>query len=242
MIHALRALVTASALMVSTAVMATNIIVVSHGQADDPFWSIVKNGVDQAAKVTGATVTYRAPISFDMIEMSQLIDAAVVQEPDGLIVTVPDIDALGPSITRAIEAGIPVISINAGGDAAAKLGVLLHVGLNEYDAGKIAGKKMAEMGGKVGICVNQEVGNVSLDRRCEGFGDGFGGDMTVVPSGNEPAEVSAKIQAALDSNDKIDTIIALSASLVGNRQLQLLKPLKRAIPSMLRPSICRPDF
>ena len=36
-------------------------VVVSHGQASDPFWSVVKNGVDQAAADLGVTVEYRAP-------------------------------------------------------------------------------------------------------------------------------------------------------------------------------------
>ena len=61
-----------------------HIIVVSHGQANDPFWSVVKNGVVAAAKETGVTADYRAPETFDMVAMSQLIDAAVNQKPDGL--------------------------------------------------------------------------------------------------------------------------------------------------------------
>jgi simple sugar transport system substrate-binding protein len=37
------------------------IIVVTHGQANDSFWSVVKNGVSQAAKDYGVTVDYEAP-------------------------------------------------------------------------------------------------------------------------------------------------------------------------------------
>ena len=44
------------------------------------------------------------------------------------------------------------------------------------------------MGGKVALCVNQEVGNVALDLRCKGFSEGFGGKVTVLPVSNEPAE------------------------------------------------------
>ena len=62
------------------------IVVVSHGQASDPFWSVVKNGVDQAAADMGVTVEYQAPQTFDMVAMSQLIDAAVASNPDGLVV------------------------------------------------------------------------------------------------------------------------------------------------------------
>ncbi|MCA9905340.1 MAG: LacI family transcriptional regulator, partial [Anaerolineae bacterium] len=53
------------------------IVVVTHGQASDPFWSVVKNGVDQAAIDMRVTVEYQAPATFDMVAMSQLIDAAV---------------------------------------------------------------------------------------------------------------------------------------------------------------------
>ncbi len=53
---------------------AQNIAVVTHGQANDAFWSVVKNGVEAAAKDSGAKVTYRAPESFDMVAMSRLIE------------------------------------------------------------------------------------------------------------------------------------------------------------------------
>src|ERR671910_1465984 len=60
--------------------------VVTHGQASDPFWSVVKRGVDDAAATTGATVNYSAPATCDMVQMSQLIDAAVAKNPNGLVV------------------------------------------------------------------------------------------------------------------------------------------------------------
>ncbi len=213
--HFLKSTIAAAAFAVATPALAADIIVVSHGQANDPFWSVVKNGVDMAAEHTGANVSYRAPETFDMVAMSQLIDAAVNQEPDGIVVSIPDADALGPSIEKAVAAGIPVISMNSGSDVSKSLGALLHVGQDEYDAGKAAGERLAAMGGTNGICVNQEVGNVALDLRCEGFAAGFGGTSTVIPTGNDPAEVEAKIKAALDSDESIDTIMGLGASLVG---------------------------
>lgn len=207
--------------------MAQNIIVVAHGQANDPFWSVVKNGAAKAGEHTGATVDFRSPEVFDMVAMGQLIDAAVNQEPDGLVVSIPDADALGPSIQRAVDAGIPVISMNSGSDVAKDLGALLHVGQSEFDAGKIAGEKLAEMGGKKGICVNQEVGNVSLDQRCEGFAEGFGNPVSVVPTQNDPAEVQSKVRAALDSDPEVDTVLGLGASLVGEPAVAAVQALGR---------------
>lgn len=199
------------------------IIAVTHGQANDPFWSVVKNGVTAGAKDAGVQVDYRAPETFDMVAMSQLIDAAVNQKPDGLIVSIPDASALGPSIEKAVAAGIPVISINSGSDVSKQLGALLHVGQDEYSAGKAAGAKLNQMGGKTGICINQEVGNVSLDLRCKGFSDGFGGTVTVLPVSNDPAEVEAKVKAALSADDAIDTVMALGASTAGEPALAAVK-------------------
>jgi len=199
------------------------IIVVTHGQANDPFWSVVKNGVVKAAEDMKVKVDYRAPETFDMVAMAQLIDAAVNQKPTGLVVSIADASALGPSIKKAVAAGIPVISMNSGSDVSKKLGALLHVGQDEYSTGKIAGEKLKEMGGKVALCVNQEVGNVALDLRCKGFTDGFGGKVTVLPVSNEPAEGRAKVKAALSANSSVDTILALGAGTAGEPSLAAVK-------------------
>lgn len=206
---------------------AQDIIVVAHGQANDPFWSVVKNGAAKAGEDTGANVDFRSPETFDMVQMAQLIDAAVNQEPDGLVVSIPDAAALGPSIQRAVDAGIPVISMNSGGDVAEELGVSLHVGQSEFDAGVAAGEKLAEMGGTKAICVNQEVGNVSLDQRCEGFAEGFGGPVEVIPTQADPAEAEAKIRAALDSDPDVNAVLSLNAVLVGEPAVKAVEAIGR---------------
>src|SRR5690242_10966133 len=58
--------------------------VITHGQAANPFWSVVKRGVEQGAKDMGVQTVYEAPPTFDMVAMSHLIDAAVAAHPDGL--------------------------------------------------------------------------------------------------------------------------------------------------------------
>lgn len=189
------------------------IVVVTHGQASDPFWSVVKNGVDVAARDMRVTVEYQAPGTFDMVAMSQLIDAAVASNPDGLVVSVPDADALGPSILAAVEAGIPVVSINSGSDVAADLGVLAHVGQTEYEAGYGGGVRMVEAGVTNALCVNQEVGNTGLDLRCQGFADalaeaGATSEVLAVDLA-DPTGTANRISAALSANADIDGILTL---------------------------------
>jgi simple sugar transport system substrate-binding protein len=190
-----------------------DIVVVSHGQASDPFWSVVQNGVAQAGTDMGVNVEYQAPGTFDMVEMSQLIDAAVATSPDGLVVSIPDADALSASITAAIEAGIPVISMNSGSDVAESLGILTHVGQTEYEAGFGGGQRMAEAGATNAICVNQEVGNAALDLRCQGFTDAMaeaGGTVeTVAVELADPTGAQQRIAAAISADDTIDGILTL---------------------------------
>jgi simple sugar transport system substrate-binding protein len=184
-------------------------VVVTHGQASDPFWSVAANGVDDAASDMGVEVEYQAPETFDMVAMSELIDAAVASEPDGLVVSIPDADALGDSIEAAVDAGIPVISMNSGSDVFADLGVLAHVGQTEFEAGLIAGQRFADEGVQNPLCINQEVGNVALDQRCEGFFEGVGVQGEVVPVDlNDPQAATETVTGALQGAD-FDGILTL---------------------------------
>lgn len=184
------------------------VVVVVHGAAADPFWSVVKNATDQAATDLGVQLEYRAPDTFDMPLMAQLIDAAVASDPDALIVSIPDATALGSAIEGAVEAGIPVFSINSGSDVFRELGVLRHIGQTEYEAGLGGGRRMAAAGGTKGLCINQEVGNVALDLRCEGFSDGLGGNVEVLAVSTDPIEIQNAVIAAL-RDDSIDAVLTL---------------------------------
>jgi simple sugar transport system substrate-binding protein len=188
-------------------------VVVSHGQASDPFWSVVQRGTEAAATDLGVTVEYQAPTTYDMVAMSQLIDAAVASQPDGLVVSIPDAEALSPAIQRAIEAGIPVISINSGSDVAADLGVLVHVGQTEYEAGFGGGERMAEAGVTNAICLIHEAGNAGLEERCAGYTDAMteaGGTVEqLVVDLNNPTEAQQRVEAALAADAEINGIMAL---------------------------------
>src|SRR6266705_6094841 len=190
--------------------------VITHGQASDPFWSVVKKGVDQAAKDMCVTALYESPTgtTFDVVAMSHLIDTAVAAHPNGLVVSIPDPKALGPSIKAAVAAGIPVISINSGSDVAKSLGVLVHIGQTEENAGIGGGLKMGAAGVKNALCINQEVGNAALTLRCKGFQEGLtqadGGKVKVVGVNlSNPTQTQQTIEAALQHDSTIDGILTL---------------------------------
>src|SRR5436190_5079273 len=203
--------------------------VVTHGQASDPFWSIFKNGVDQAGKDMGVKVEYAAPDTFDMTKMAQLIDAAVAKKPQGLVVSIPDAKALGPSIQKAVAAGIPVISANSGSDVFASLGVLTHVGQDETIAGKKAGELMKAAGVTNALCINQEVGNAGLDARCKGFTDGLGGTVKVVQVDlKDPTGAAQSIGAAVQGAAGVNGVLALGPT-GATPAIAALKQLKSSV-------------
>ncbi|MEM6428337.1 MAG: sugar ABC transporter substrate-binding protein [Deinococcota bacterium] len=187
-----------------------DIAVVAHGGANNPFWVVVFNAVNDACADFGVSCTYDAPDTFDLPLMAQMIDSAVARGPDALIVSLPDVATLGEPIERAIEQGIPVFSINSGSDIFQDLGILRHIGQTEYEAGLGAGRRFAALGGTQGVCVSHEQGNLALDLRCEGFADGFGGPVEVIASvSSDDSELYSLMDSYLANNPDVDTILAV---------------------------------
>lgn len=186
------------------------IVMVTHGPPADPFWSIAKNGADQAANDLGIDFEYRAPSSFDVVEIQQLMESAIATEPDGLAVTIADTDALAPVVQQATDQGIPVIVLNAGRDVWQDVGALSYVGQTEFEAGVQAGERMAEEGVTNALCINHQQGVVTLDQRCNGFEEGLGGSVEqVAVEGEDPTQAQRGIEAALRNNPDADGMLAL---------------------------------
>jgi simple sugar transport system substrate-binding protein len=183
-------------------------VLIDHTDGTDPFWPVVLNGATEAAKEVGAQLVFRHPNKVDAVEEAQIIEAETAQKPDGMIISILDPTVIGPAIKAAVDAGIPVVSINSGGDVARKYGVLLHVGQPEYEAGKISGERAKEAGQKKYVCLDQEAENVALRQRCQGFADGLGQKLNLVDATNDPAEIKARATAALMADPSIDTILA----------------------------------
>ncbi|MEM9210940.1 MAG: sugar ABC transporter substrate-binding protein [Pseudomonadota bacterium] len=202
----------AAALSVSSAFAAdhvANIVVVTHGSDTDAFWGVVRNGVEAAAADTGASVQYRNPPTGDLNEMASLIEAATAQNPDGIVVSIPDPDILGGPIQAAAAAGIPVISMNSGAGVSAELGAIMHVGQPEYEAGLGGGEKSKSMGASNHVCFNHEAFNTALLDRCQGFADGLGEDLNMVEVSTDFDDIKNTVIAYMTSNPDTNAIMAV---------------------------------
>ena len=202
------------------------IVAISHMATFSDFGNVVRNGAEAAAKEVGVELQYFAPETYDMVWMAQTLDAAVGTRPDAIALSLPDADALGPGVKLAVDAGIPVITFNSGISTFKDLGALMHVGQAEWDAGFGAGVRLREAGGTKGLCVNQEVGNIALDERCQGFREGFQGKVTELATVSDPTEFKNAVAAHLQQDPETDSVIILWAGLAD--------PLVQAVESVDR--------
>jgi simple sugar transport system substrate-binding protein len=186
------------------------IAMVTHGDGGS-FWSVAKKGAEQGAKDMGVTLKY-SESNNDPEEQAQLIEAAVTEGVDGLAVSAPNPDAIKDAVKTAVDAKIPVITLNSGADESASLGAITHVGQTESIAGEGAGAKLKEAGVTKLVCVIHEQGNVGLNQRCEGAKKGFGGDVenVQVAGTSDISTTLTELQSKLESDDSIDGVLALN--------------------------------
>lgn len=183
--------------------------VITHGAAGDSFWDVVKNGAEAAGRQYGVRVTYQG--DGDPARQSQLIDQAVSQQVDGIVVSMANPDALRESIGKAVAAKIPVVTINSGADSSKAFGALTHVGQSEDVAGRGAGEQLKAAGVTKLLCVVHEAGNIGLDQRCAGAEETLGGTVERLQVDvSNLADVTSKVTAKLQSDQQVDGVLALN--------------------------------
>lgn len=192
------------------------------GKSDDPFWSAVKRGVDDAAKVVkanGGKVTWLGPQNYDNLgpDAAKLILSAKSQGATAIVGADWVPEAQNDAFKTASSGGVPVFLFNAGGAEQAKnVGALTYTGSEEQLAGKAGGEFFAKNGAKNVLCVNTLPGAVNTEARCKGVAEGMsgGGKSTQLPlpSSNfgNPTAVTQAIKSALLKDDSIDGVVTIS--------------------------------
>ena len=196
-----------SIMFVAGVVSAERYVMITHGEGNDPFWPVVQKGGEDAARAIGADFEYIYTPSADMADMASSIQAAAATSPDGLVISLPDPDSLGPAIKAAVASGVPVITMNSGLESSASLGALMHVGQPEFLAGQSAGARAKAEGATKALCMIQEAYNTALVDRCEGYGEAVPMEFTDTTS--DPATIQTRATAALQSNPDVDAVLSV---------------------------------
>lgn len=183
---------------------------VTHSGDGDTFWDIVQNGAKQAAVKDNIKFLYSH--NDEAQQQAQLVQAAIDQKVDGLIVTLAKPDALKAVVAKATRAGIPVITVNSGSGESKAFGALTHIGQDESIAGEAVGDELNARGRKKALCILHEQGNVGHEQRCAGAKKTFDGQMqNLYVEGTNMPDVQASIEAKLQADKSIDAVVTLGA-------------------------------
>lgn len=197
------------ALSATTAFAGAKIFVIG-GKADDPFWSRVKKGAEDAglvAEAQGGSVTWLSPQNYDNLgkDAADLIRTAIAQKADAIVGPDWVPEAMDEAFKAVVAANIPLLIYNAGGlPAADRLGAVNYVGGDDYQSGVSAGNYFGTHGQKMAVCINTLPGAANLDAQCKGLVDGITkaggkGEILPLPMSNfgNPTAVSQAVKAYL---------------------------------------------
>ncbi|MFJ2114287.1 MULTISPECIES: sugar ABC transporter substrate-binding protein [unclassified Streptomyces] len=186
------------------------VAMVTHSGDGDTFWDIVQSGAEQAAAKDNIKFLYAN--SDQGQEQAQLVQSYIDKKVDGLIVTLAKPDSMKDVVTKAVRAGIPVITVNSGAADSKKFGALTHIGQDETIAGEAVGEELDRRGRKKAVCVIHEQGNVGHEQRCAGARKTFGGTMrNLYVDGTNMPDVQASVEAKLQTDKSIDAVVTLGA-------------------------------
>ncbi|KRE97689.1 LacI family transcriptional regulator [Paenibacillus sp. Soil766] len=143
-------------------------IVLIAQELDNPFWRTVEKGASEAAVSHGMKIDYLGPIRINPAEQTSLLEKSIAAKPDALLVQgikEPQYDRL---ISKAIDQGIPVITLDADEPDSRRL---TYVGTDNREAGRRMGELVAGAAigkGRIGVIIGSEQAE-NQQQRLEGF-------------------------------------------------------------------------
>jgi simple sugar transport system substrate-binding protein len=199
-------------------------IVIIGGPLSDPFFSVVKHGVDAAAtavEASGGKVTYLALANYNNqgADTAKLLQTALNQKPSAVIFPDWIPSAEEPAAESIVKAGIPVIIYNSGTMANVKaVGALTYIGTDLYPSGQAGGQEFVKDGEKNVVFVNTQPGDASAELTASGYKQALtsaGGKFTELnlpgSSFGSPTAVAQAVKSALLKDPTIDGVATYGA-------------------------------
>lgn len=175
------------------------------------FFNAHKFGWKWAGEQVGVKTTYVGPAEYDLTAMVAAFDQAIAKKPAGIAVFAVE-PVVAPSINKAAEAGIPVVTIL--GDLPESKRIAF-VGSFQHDLGYLGGKRLAEtLGGKGKVAFVSIPGVQMFDDREKGFRDAFAAypDIEVVQVGDTKADTVTAINTAKSIMQRFPDLAAFACT------------------------------
>jgi ribose transport system substrate-binding protein len=132
-----------------------------------PYWQAAGAGFFKAGDASKIKVGFVGPQSYDPKAERDAVDEAVRKKATGILLGVTDPALLKDSIDKAVAAGIPVVTMDSDAPASKRL---FYIGTNNYQAGLIGGKRLAqELKGKGNVVIFSMPSQPNLQDRQRGY-------------------------------------------------------------------------
>jgi ribose transport system substrate-binding protein len=197
-----------------------------------PYFVQLDNGLNKAAGELQVHVALIGPETYDPAMENSEFNRIAALKPAGMLVSVADAKLMTPSINAAIAAGIPVITIDSDAENSQRL---FFVGSDNYDAGQLGGRLLAEkLKGEGNIAALYTQGQPNLEQRLEGYRSiiAMHPGMKLVDTADlkgDPTAAFDSAEALLNKDKpKIDGVIALEAQ-AGSQISEVIKRDKKKI-------------
>jgi ribose transport system substrate-binding protein len=181
------------------------------------YWQSAAAGLDKISKQYDVHADMQGPPGFDPQDELTEFRSIVAKKPSGILVSVADEKLMQPAIDDALNAGIPVITIDSDAPSSKRL---YFIGTNNRQAGHLGGHELAEkLGGKGNVVFFTNPGQPNLDERLNGYKD----IIATFPDLHIKEVVDLKGQSTtafdytqhalpLTGKDRVDAFVCLEAS------------------------------
>lgn len=179
----------------------------------DYFWDH-EEGLRLAGEHFGVKTQYIAPSDYNLEEMVIELEQVIARKPAGLIVLGLD-PVLDPLINKAIENGIPTVTVDADTPTSNRLA---FIGTGNVNAGISGGKKLVDLlGGKGKVVVTMQPGQLNLEERLAGYMQVLEQYpeievVQVVDDGNDSIKAAEALAPCLLKYPDLDAIICVGAA------------------------------
>ena len=107
------------------------------------YWQAAVTGIKQACEELGVKANSNGPANeSDIADQVQMLDDAIQKQPDGIGLAACDTKSVLDSLSKAMEAGIPVVCFDTGVDEAPEGSVAATVATDNVAAGALAAENM----------------------------------------------------------------------------------------------------
>lgn len=132
-----------------------------------PYWQSAGAGFSQSAQQLKVAYAFTGPDTYDPAGEKEALRNAIAKKPSGILISVADPNLVKEDIDNAIASGIPVVTIDSDAPASKRL---FFIGTNNYQAGLIGGKRLAqELKGKGTVVVFTMPSQPNLEDRLRGY-------------------------------------------------------------------------